>query len=773
MNDLKVQDFGDQQLLTGNFIVPFEQNHRFTGRKAFLEILKQKLFDQAPKTYAHRVALYGMGGIGKTQVALEYVYTDKTTYQRIYWLTAVDQASLLSGYQKIAKDAGLKVRLDMNPMEVSETVLRWLQQQQSWLIVIDNLDDTEVVNGLLPENGPRKHTLITTRNPNSYGIPAEGLEVPLLDLEDAIELLSILSNIQILPNTPERTQAEQIVAMLGYLPLAIEQAAAYVREAVGDFVTFLKDYDEYHQELTQWVPKGNRGYPHSVATTWLAAFNAVHTNRPIAAELFRLLAFLNPDGILIDFLRSGVSSMDNGMRKVVSNDIQMSIALIELEKYSLIKWDRRGKSILVHRLVQTVVKDGMPDEDLMTFRQLVVSICKESFPQEWSIETRQRCRIYFSQVVGPLLDAKSVQTLELAEIMELVGLFLRYDGKNVESTKLLNGAINIRAAILGNDHVNTLQSMEHLANTYWHQGRMTEAAKLHEDIFVKRQAVLGDDHPDTLLSLYRLANTYEHLGKMMEAEKLRQKVLLKRKTILGDDHPVTIMSMHDLADTYFNQGRTTEAEKILEELLTKAKASLGDDDLDTLVIMSTLAKTYVENGRTTDAEKLIKEVLAKRKFSMGDNHTNTLSSMFRLAYIYGAQGRTAEAIELDEEVLEKRRTILGEHHPDTLRSMHNLAENYKNQGRMTEAIKLTEEVLTKRNVILGEGHPETLLCKSNLGCWYFLEGKKAEGMKILEEVLAKRKAILGDDHPETRTSRDNLALAVSFSRNDRNLEQSC
>ena len=703
-----------------------------------------------------------MGGIGKTQIALEYVYTNRTSYERIYWLTAVDQASLLSGYQKIAKDAGLRLGLDINPIEVSETVLRWLHREQSWLIVIDNLDDMEVLNGLLPENGAQKHTLITTRNPNSYGIPAEGLEVPLLDVEEAVELLSNLSKIQISPNTPERRQAEQIVTMLGHLPLAIEQAAAYVREAVGDFITFLEHYDKFHQELNQWVPKGNRGYPHSVATTWLAAFNAVHTNHPIAAELFRLLAFLNPDGILVEFLRSGVGSMDDGLRKVVSNDIQMSTALIELEKYSLIKWDRRGKSILVHRLVQTVVKDGMSDKDLMTFRRLVIGICQKSFPMEWSSETRHRCRNYFSQVVGPLLDAKSVQTLELAEIMELVGLFLRYDGKNVESSKLLNEVINIRAAILGNDHTNTLKSMEHLANTYWHQGRMTEAAKLHEDVFVKRQAILGDDHPDTLLSLSRLANTYEHLGETTEAAKLREKVLFKRKTILGDDHPATLMSMHDLADAYFNQGRTTEAENILEELLTKAKASLGDDHLDTLVIMSTLAKTYIDNGRTTDAEKLVKEVLAKRKLSMGDNHTNTLSSMFQLALIYSAQGRTSEAIRLDEEVLEKRRTILGEHHPDTLRSMHNLALNYKNQGRMTEAIKLTEEVLTKRNVILGEGHPETLLCKSNLGCWYFEEGKKVEGMKILEEVLVKRKAILGEDHPETRASTHNLALAVAL-----------
>ena len=177
MNDLKIQH---DEISTDDFVVPFEQNRWFTGRTKFLEILKQMLFDQAPKKYNHRIALYGMGGIGKTQTALEYVYTNRRSYERIYWITAVDQASLLSGYQKIAIKAGLKSLLELKPVEIAEGVLSWIRQRPSWLLVIDNLDDINVATGFLPENGPQKHTLIT-RNPNSSGIPTEGLEVPLLD----------------------------------------------------------------------------------------------------------------------------------------------------------------------------------------------------------------------------------------------------------------------------------------------------------------------------------------------------------------------------------------------------------------------------------------------------------------------------------------------------------------------------------------------------------------------------------------------------------------
>src|SRR5271169_3891266 len=123
-----------------NWLVPYERNPRFTGRETFLQTLKEKLLDQNPKQYSHRIALYGMGGIGKTQTALAYVYHHKTHYEKIYWITAVDQASLLLGYQKIAEIVGLKNISDSHPVDIAKAVLNWLRRENNWLIVIDNLD---------------------------------------------------------------------------------------------------------------------------------------------------------------------------------------------------------------------------------------------------------------------------------------------------------------------------------------------------------------------------------------------------------------------------------------------------------------------------------------------------------------------------------------------------------------------------------------------------------------------------------------------------------
>jgi len=254
------------------FLVPYPVNPRFTGRTQFLQTLKDELSAIAPKHHNHRIALYGMGGIGKTQCALGYVYANRPVYNRIYWISAVDKSSLLSGYQDIANAAKLRFQ-DMSPIEIAKAVLLWLGRQHGWLLVIDNLDQIEVANGLLPENSPQNHTIITTRNPNADGIPAEPLEVPLLNVDDSIDLLSTLSKITVQVDSPRKLQAAEIIQKLGYLPLAIEQAAAYIREVTADFSGFLKEYERNRKKLHMWITSSNRLYPNSIATTWSMSFS--------------------------------------------------------------------------------------------------------------------------------------------------------------------------------------------------------------------------------------------------------------------------------------------------------------------------------------------------------------------------------------------------------------------------------------------------------------------------------------------------------------------
>src|SRR5579859_3136244 len=221
------------------FMVPYSENVQFVGRIDLLSLLSAKLHETSKYQNNHRVALYGLGGVGKTQTALTYVYSNRALYNSIFWISAVNQATLLSEFQRIAILTKCCADMtDLDPSQGAMMVLQWLNAQTSWLLVVDNLDDMTVIDGFLPVNDVKKHTLITTRNPNADGIPAEGLEVDPLNQEEASNLLLIRAKLPIDCQSSQH-QAEKIAKELGYLPLAIDQAAAFIRETKRKIEEFL------------------------------------------------------------------------------------------------------------------------------------------------------------------------------------------------------------------------------------------------------------------------------------------------------------------------------------------------------------------------------------------------------------------------------------------------------------------------------------------------------------------------------------------------------
>ena len=547
-----------------------------------------------------------MAGVGKTQTALEYVYSNEESYNRIYWISAMDQASLLSGYQKIADEAGI-VTQSSNLIAVSNAVLQWLRREESWLLVIDNLDDITIVDGFLPENGPKNHTLITTRNPNSEGIPAEGLEVPLFDHEEAITLLSVRSKINIPPHSSEMEQAKMIIKDLQSLPLAIEQAAAHIRVVTGDFTAYLEEYHKDHRGINQWVPPGNKQYPYSVAKTFSISFDVVKRNNPQAANLLRLLSYLNPDGILLEFLAAGADALESDLRKVISVPSELAKALLELETFSLIKWDRRSKIISLHRLVQTVIIDEMTCNEITLTVAEIVHLMDKSFPTDVTNETRSLCRRYQGQVLEPLLRTDANIAENAVYIKWRVANFLQDDGKYIDCERLFRQVIKTLTQLLGPRYCiwadvysrthrrsrdaagggvgeeeedpgrGAPRHMHNLGWTYMQQGRAAEAATLQEEVLEKRRRILGEEHPDTLRAMNNLGWTYLQQGRAAEAATLQEEVLEKSRRILGEEHPDTLGAMNNLGSTYLQQGRAAEAATLQEEVLEKSRR-INDND---------------------------------------------------------------------------------------------------------------------------------------------------------------------------------------------------
>ena len=501
------------------FMVPYEKNPFFVGQDDLIDQIFDRLCESKHHQYNHRIALYGMGGVGKTQTTLAYAYTMKQNYHSVFWISGVNQTTLLSGFEQIRTETRCAIEAS-NQTETAKLVIKWLEEQKNWLLVVDNLDDIAVIDGFLPSTNCNGHTLITTRNSSTEGIPAQGIEVEVLDVETAVQLFRILLNPRPeLEFSDDDSSIRTIVKELGCLPLAIEQAAAFIRESkrsINEYLPLYRKSRSTRQKLQKWTPKGNRKYQYSVATTWQMSFDLVRRNpeSPDAVLLLQLLAFLNPDLILVEFLQAGSNGLDENLRNLLNDDVELEEALRVLQQFSLIKRIQNGQGIWIHRLIQEAIQHELGRDDLGKWWEIVVKLCLDAFPEEILEITRSDCRSYEEQVYMPLSKSPQIKSNTLALACGRVGLFLSYDGKYKQAEILCEKSYNTYCTIEGEEHPSTLAAMGHLASTYRNQGRWDEAVTLQEKVLEASKAVLGERHPDTLTAMGNLALTYAESGAM-------------------------------------------------------------------------------------------------------------------------------------------------------------------------------------------------------------------------------------------------------------------
>lgn len=746
-----------------NFIVPYQRNVHFTGREQLIASLCTKLCEITPKQWNHRVALFGLGGIGKTQLALEYVYSHRDSYEFIFWISAVSETTLLSSFQEIARRTQCVPNTDaLSPSEVAKNVLWWLNRQQKWLLVIDNLDNLEVVDSYLPDASLGKHTLITTRNQHCHHIPAEGLEVKELDIQDATELLVTRSNVG---QTPEiLNEARSIVNELGCLPLAIEQAASYIRETSKNIFTYLPSYRKNRTRHHARTSEGNRNYyKETVATTWQLSFNQIEKRNKDASRLLELLAFLNPDGILIDFLETGKEGLDAVLRDVIQDHDRFFEALSQLEKFSLIgrqNHDTNAQRITIHRLVQLVIKDAMPPEVNSTTTTALIGLCDSAFPKGdyGDFEARMLSRRFQDQVAIPLSTIQGISN-QFAYLVRRVGRFLINDGKYQQAIELLVKASQLLEEGLGSEHPDTLMVMAILASAYQSQGRANDALPLSEKVLEVWKRIYGDDSPATLNAMLVVAWAYEAQGRWGEAAKLEENVLEQRKILLGEEDLETLRSMRNLASTYRKQGRYEEAAELNEKCLAGRQRVLGEEHPSTLSAMSSLAATYRMLNQVEKSLALGEKSLEVIRRVLGEEHPNTLTEMGNLAVVYGMLSREKDERKLAEKVLEGRLKLQGPDHPHTLIAMTNLGIIYMNLGMLDESAAMLTRSVEALGRTLGDKHPDTLVDMATLGEVYRRLRRLDDSIEILEKTAVEISTVLGKEHSRTLTTMRYLSKA--------------
>ncbi|KAF8144907.1 hypothetical protein K438DRAFT_2028985 [Mycena galopus ATCC 62051] len=757
----------------------------FYGRRVILDAMHH--FFNEDTQEQHIYVLHGLGGAGKTQIALKFIKEFSRFTHRLLLDTSTTE-TIETGLKTIAtaKELG----------NSAQDALRWLEtQHEDWLLLFDNADDPKInLNSFFPKccHG---NIVITTRNPN---LRVYGTHSQVSDMEETDAIALLLRSAAQQTSMTNKLLAAEIVKVLWYLPLAIVQAGAFISES-GTLNTYLVLYSKSQAKLLAEKPSQTHdNYAWTVYTTWQMSFDRLS---PQAAMFLQLCSFLHQDGISEDIFsraairlmkttnewedtdeiedgnkgekrpakhqkldlhhvspwfqppsQSRISSMDSTKhtQEFLSQFLDKggkwdSLCFLkvtnEVKAYSLISFDAEQKWFSIHPLVHNWSKTTLthPDSAYSCMGEILgMSIA------EISSADIQLASLRLASHVDSLMQLEVGRfELQHARINQISRFGLQYSRIYYEA-RLYTKAANLEAAVLeerkrllGDRHVHTLSAMQARAATYRTFGQFQEAEKLDLVVLEERSKLCGADHLETLTAMQNLAVTYGFLGRFQEAEKLQLVVLEKRRKLLGDDHLDTLNDIHALAITYDGLDQFEEAEKLKVVVLEKRRKLLGDDHPETLGAMNNLAFTYDKLSRFEEAEKLQLVALEKRRKLLGDDHLDTLNNIHALAITYDDLGRFEEAETLKVIVLEKRRKLLGKDHPDTLCAMNNLAHTYNCLGHFEKAWELQASVVEKDRKLHGDNHPSTQISMETLVDVYRGLGKQTEADEL--EKLIKRK----------------------------------
>jgi tetratricopeptide (TPR) repeat protein/transcriptional regulator with XRE-family HTH domain len=740
--------------------VPYARNPHFTGREDLLQQLGQLLavenlgqsmsIQQATLTQTQ--AITGLGGIGKTQIAIEYAYRSRMQgrYRHFIWISAASQETILTSFVELARLVmpTLVEQEGTNQRTIVATLLRWLEQcKQPWLLIFDNADDFSLVQSYLPRWG-NGCILLTTRA-HAVGAFASSLEVDSMGVMEATHLLLRRAH-RFSANSPEELdEAIMLVNALAQFPLAIDQAGAYIEETGCTLSAYLQLYQHYRHELLARRGKQATGYPESVVTTWSLSFAQVERTNPAAAELLQLCAFLAPDHIPEELLTEGAPHWPPALRVAVTNLLSFNQMLETLLAFSLVKRLSEDRMLSLHRLVQIVQMERMEAEAHLTWAHSLVRAMHGLFPQDTQdVANWPRCQRYLEQVEAcdVLIQRHHLLLPEAADLLDRAGTYVREHMWYTQAEPIYRRALAIREQHLGPDQPDTATILHNLAILQRDTGNVVEAEQLYQRALAIREQHLGPDHPYTANALSNVANLYLAQKRYREAEPLYRRALAIREHHFGPPQPDSDDHLHTLANFYVTQGRYREAEPLYQRILAIREQRLGPLHYRTANILNNLGVLYLSQARFGEAEPLYRRVLSIREQQFGPTHPHTATSLYNLARLQQDKGNFVEAERLYQRALVIREQHLDPEHPTLADCLSGLATLYQKQGKIEQAEALALRALCIHEQHLSPLHPSTADDLHTLALLYRDQGKPAEAKPLFLRALTIREQAFVSTH---------------------------
>jgi tetratricopeptide (TPR) repeat protein len=693
-------------------------------------------------------AIHGLGGVGKSELALQHAAAHRDDYTLIWWITAEDGDQIQAGLAALAGRLCQEIALVGTTADAAEWAVGWLQSHDGWLLILDNVDEPGDVEELLGQLDGG-HILITTRRDTGWEQIADPVRLDILKPGPATDLITLSTR---RCDVGDREAAAAIAAELGNLPLALGQAAAYITQIRVNPAAYLERLRDHPAEM---YAVGSSAAQRTIARVWDITLEAIRIRDPAAITLLHILACYAPDNIPRVILGCDDTST-----------LAVDAGLGALASYSMITLT--PDTVSMHRLVQAVILTGHPPDDpssasggsplgmALGWLDRAIPADPEGNVAEWPL---LRALVpHAESLAGRFPPGNEPPTL--GRVLNDLGLFLRSQGQYGQALRVSESALAITAGARGPDHPSTAVRLGNLAANFVELGRPGEALPLYQRALAITEAAFGPDHPSTALQLGNLAYTYGQLGRPREALPLHQRALAITEAAFGPVHPSTAFQLDNLARTYGRLGRHGEALPLFQRALAITESTLGLDHPDAAIRLNNLALAHADLGRCGEALPLFQRALAITEATLGPDHPNAAAALGNLAFAYTEMQRPDEALPLFQQALAITEATLGPDHPLLATRLDNLALNYLSLRRPQEALPVQRRALAITEAALGPDHTDTAIRLNNLGLTYGVMGRPEEALPLQERALAITEAALGPDHPTTALRLRNLAFTL-------------
>ncbi|KAJ4382431.1 hypothetical protein N0V86_002766 [Didymella sp. IMI 355093] len=749
-------------------------------------MLLTRLNEHISSTDSCRLAVWGLGGCGKTALALETAYHTRRTQPKrvVFWVPAVSQTSFDQAFREIGEQLRIPNITDSRS-NVKQLVKARLSDESlgPWLLIIDNADDPDILYSPLDgrtgverliDDLPysRKGSIIITTRTSHIAVElAEHnvIELGRLNETEAKELVRT----RLLPKHQHQvgntTTVKEFLSMLEYFALAIVQAVAYINKGHSNLAKYIRLFKTSERDASQLLSRefSDQGRPsgtqNPVATTWYISFEQARRQNALAAEYLSFMACTANTDIPASMLPTTESELDQedaiGLLKAYGFITQRQHQSEEVRE-----GEEEGDQIeafdihpLVHLATRTWLKAQKKWDSCIV---KTVERMRELVPFG-DMKTRRTWTPFLPHATHVCDLAKPDHAESRADLIYRVARCHYALGQYRVAEQGFRELLAYEESTLGEKHPNTLDTLNWIGESLRESGYYRQAEQMHRRTLALREEILGKEDLDTLTSMNDLAITLEKQGKYVEAEQMHRQGMLLREAIYGKKHIVTLTSMHNLAVSLNSQSKSAEAEQMLRKTVELREKVIGKDHPDTLKSIGFLASTLKEQKKCQEAEEMYRKTLDLSKRVLGVEHPVTLVRMNNLAETLSDQGKYQEAEEMHRRTLHLTEKLLGVEHSDTLVSMSNLAGTLSDQAKYQEAEEMHRRAIGLTEKVLGVEHSDTLISMSHLARTLSAQGRYQEAEEMHRKILGLREKVFGIDHLDTLISMSHLAGTLS------------